>query len=97
MATMIKCQNCGNEFPLEEAINDELKENIEKEKAELRKNIEIEKSQLREKMEAYKKKADEVIKQKDEETKLSNDFVYHDILRDFGVKVYSEFYECFLS
>lgn len=69
MATMIKCPNCGNEFPLEEAINDELKENIEKEKAELRKNIEIEKSQLREQMSDYKKKADEVIKQKDEELK----------------------------
>jgi hypothetical protein len=30
-----------------------------------------------------------------EETKLPKEYVYHDILRDFGVKVYSEFYECF--
>jgi hypothetical protein len=36
MATNIKCPSCNFEFPLEEALNDELKENIEKEKNELR-------------------------------------------------------------
>ncbi len=36
MATNIKCPSCTFEFPLEEALNDELKENIEKEKNELR-------------------------------------------------------------
>jgi hypothetical protein len=29
----IKCPSCGHEFPLEDALNDELKEAIEKEKA----------------------------------------------------------------
>jgi len=36
MATNIKCPSCNFEFPLEEALNDELKESIEKEKNELR-------------------------------------------------------------
>lgn len=35
----IKCPNCGHEFPLEEALNDELKEAIEKEKQELRQQM----------------------------------------------------------
>ena len=69
MATKIKCPKCGNEFPLEAALNDELKETIEKEKSELYKKIDIEKSQMREQMSEYKKKAEEVIKQKEEELK----------------------------
>lgn len=56
MATMIKCPNCGSEFPLEEALNDELKENIEKEKAALRKQ-----------MLDYKKVKEEELQRKDEE------------------------------
>lgn len=45
MATNIKCPSCNFEFPLEEALNDELKENIEKEKNELRQQmIEFKKS-----------------------------------------------------
>ena len=69
MATKIKCPKCANEFPLEAALNDELKETIEKEKAELYKNIEIEKSHLREQMNDYKKRAEEVLKQKEEDLK----------------------------
>lgn len=53
---MIKCPNCGSEFPLEEALNDELKENIEKEKAALRKQ-----------MLDYKKVKEEELQRKDEE------------------------------
>jgi hypothetical protein len=36
---MIKCPSCSFEFPLEEALNDELKDTIEKEKAELRQKM----------------------------------------------------------
>ncbi len=36
----IKCPNCNYEFPLEEALNDELKEAIEKEKQDLRQKLE---------------------------------------------------------
>lgn len=38
---MIKCPTCSTEFPLEEALNDELKDNIEKEKAELRQKMTV--------------------------------------------------------
>lgn len=69
MATMIKCPNCGHEFPLEDALNDELKESIAKEKAQLQQAVEQEKAKLREQMTDYKKKAEEQIKQKDEELK----------------------------
>ncbi|MDI3322046.1 DUF2130 domain-containing protein [Pinibacter soli] len=56
MPTQIKCTNCGHEFPLEDALNDELKEAIEKEKQELRQQV-ID----------YKKTKDEELKRKDEE------------------------------
>jgi hypothetical protein len=56
MATMIKCPNCGSEYPLEEALNDELKENIEREKQALRKQ-----------MMDYKKVKEEELQKKDEE------------------------------
>jgi hypothetical protein len=39
MATNIKCSNCNFEFPLEAALNDELKEGIEKEKQALRQQM----------------------------------------------------------
>ncbi|MBC6492406.1 DUF2130 domain-containing protein [Flavihumibacter stibioxidans] len=55
MATNIKCPNCGHEFPLEEALNDELKEAIEKEKQE-----------LREKMIEYRNQKEEELRRKDE-------------------------------
>ncbi|MCG7855528.1 DUF2130 domain-containing protein [Flavihumibacter sediminis] len=55
MATNIKCPNCGHEFPLEEALNDELKEAIEKEKQE-----------LREKMIEYRNQKEEELRKKDE-------------------------------
>lgn len=61
MATMIKCPNCGSEFPLEEALNDELKENIEREKQTLRKQ-----------MMDYKKTKEEELQRKDEEFKKIN-------------------------
>lgn len=35
----IKCPNCGHEFPLEDALNDEMKDAIEKEKQELRQQM----------------------------------------------------------
>jgi len=35
----IKCPNCAHEFPLEDALNDEMKEAIEKEKQELRQQM----------------------------------------------------------
>lgn len=58
MATLIKCPSCGFEFPLEDALNDELKENIEKEKQELRRQ-----------MADYKRVKEEEVKKKDEELK----------------------------
>ena len=39
MATVIKCPNCGFEFPLEDALSAEQKEAIEKEKQELRQQM----------------------------------------------------------
>jgi len=40
MATiMIKCPSCGSEYPLEDALQDEMKENIEKERQEDRKKM----------------------------------------------------------
>ena len=59
MATNIKCPSCNFEFPLEEALNDELKESIEKEKAELRQKMMV---HLNNK-EAEFKKAEELLKQ----------------------------------
>ncbi|KAA5536687.1 DUF2130 domain-containing protein [Taibaiella lutea] len=56
MATMIKCPNCGNEFPLDDALRLELNENLEKEKQDLRK-----------KMEDYKKQRDVDVEKKNEE------------------------------
>jgi len=58
MATMIKCPSCATEFPLEDALNDELKDNIEKEKAELRQKMTV---HLNNK-EAEFKKAEEALK-----------------------------------
>jgi hypothetical protein len=59
MATNIKCPSCNFEFPLEEALNDELKESIEKEKADLRQKMMV---HLNSK-EAEFKKAEELLKQ----------------------------------
>ncbi|CAN5651509.1 DUF2130 domain-containing protein [soil metagenome] len=56
MATLIKCPNCGFEFPLEDALNDELKESIEKEK-----------QQLRQQMLDYKKTKEEELRKKEED------------------------------
>ncbi len=40
MATiMIKCPSCGSEYPLEDALQDEMKDNIEKEKQEYRRQM----------------------------------------------------------
>jgi hypothetical protein len=36
---MIKCPSCGSEYPLEDALQDEMKENIEKEKQEYRRQM----------------------------------------------------------
>lgn len=70
MATNIKCSSCGFEFPLEDALNDELKENIEKEKAELRQQMTIHIN----KKEVEFKRAEELLNQqlqaKDKETEI---------------------------
>ena len=52
----IKCPSCGHEFPLEDALNDELKEAIEKEKQE-----------LRQQMATYKKQKEEELNRKESE------------------------------
>jgi hypothetical protein len=56
MPTNIKCPNCQHEFPLEAALNDELKEAIEKEKLELRQKM----------SEHLKKKEEEMIRKEAE-------------------------------
>lgn len=58
----IKCPNCNYEFPLEEALNDELKEAIEKEKQE-----------LRQKMSDHLKKKDEEMQRKEIEWKAQQE------------------------
>jgi hypothetical protein len=62
MPTQIKCPSCQFEFPLEDALNDELKDAIEKEKQELTRKIEAEKQELRQKMLDYKQKAEDKVK-----------------------------------
>ena len=56
MPTNIKCPNCSFEFPLEDALNDELKDSIEKEK-----------QQLRQQMQDYKRSKEEELRKKEEE------------------------------
>ncbi len=51
MPTQIKCPSCQFEFPLEDALNDELKDAIEKEKQE-----------LRQQMLEYRRKAEDKVK-----------------------------------
>lgn len=58
MSTTIKCPNCQFEFPLENALNDELKDSIEKEKQE-----------LRQKMSDHLKKKEEEMSRKETEWK----------------------------
>ncbi len=58
MALEVTCPNCSHHFHLEDALNDELKDAIEKEKQE-----------LRQQMAAYKKNAEEKIKLKEDELK----------------------------
>lgn len=58
MATQIKCPSCSFEFPLEDALNDELKTEIEKQKQE-----------LRQQMLDYKKNAELKIRQMEDENK----------------------------
>lgn len=58
MATQIKCPSCSFEFPLEDALNDELKTEIEKQKQE-----------LRQQMLDYKRNAEQKIRQMEEENK----------------------------
>ena len=55
MPTNIKCPNCSFEFPLEDALNDELKDSIEKEK-----------QQLRQQMQDYKRTKEEELRKKEE-------------------------------
>lgn len=56
MSTKIKCPKCQNEFPLEAALTDELKEVIEREKEQLRKQ-----------MLDYKKAKEDELQKKDNE------------------------------
>ena len=62
MATNIKCPKCSHEFPLETALNDELRESIEKEKQELRIQ-----------MTAHLKKKDEELQRKENEWKVEQE------------------------
>ncbi len=71
MATQIKCPSCSFEFPLEEALNDELKTEIEKQKQELRqqmldykKNAEIKIRQMEEDNKREAQKQEELFQQK---------------------------------
>jgi hypothetical protein len=61
MATMIKCPNCGNEFPLDDALKLELNENLEKEKQDLRKQM----------VDFKKQKEEEIQRKEDEHKKLA--------------------------
>lgn len=56
MATEIKCPKCGHEFAMEDAMSEELKQKLEKEKTE-----------LREQMRQFKQKKDEELAKKQEE------------------------------
>ncbi len=82
MPTIIKCTSCGHEFPLEDALNDELKENIEREKQQLRQQmLDFKKSKEQELLrkeeefnklnqqqeEAFRKKLDEELKKNNEQ------------------------------
>ena len=58
----IKCPNCNYEFALEEALNDELKEAIEKEKQD-----------LRQKMSDHLKKKDDEMQRKETEWKTQQE------------------------
>lgn len=81
MATQIKCPSCAFEFPLEEALNDELKDNIEKEKQALRKQMldfKIKKEEeLQQKDESFRKlqiQQEQLFQQKlEQELKLQNE------------------------
>jgi len=71
MATQIKCPSCSFEFPLEEALNDELKTEIEKQKQELRqqmldykKNAEVKIRQMEEDIKKEAQKQEEAFQQK---------------------------------
>lgn len=75
MPTNIKCPSCSFEFPLENALNDELKESIEKEKTELR---QIMSAHIQAKENEFKKQEAElksqlVLKEQEIETKLLNE------------------------
>ncbi len=61
--TKIKCPNCGFEFPLEDALNDELKAIVEKEKQSLRQEMVKYKEQQEEK---YRKEV-KTLQQKEED------------------------------
>lgn len=58
MATQIKCPSCSFEFPLEEALNDELKTEIEKQK-----------QQLKQQMMEYKRNAEERVRKAEEDAR----------------------------
>lgn len=60
MPLEVTCPNCNHVFPLEDAIQDELKDSLEKERADMRK-----------KMEDYFRTKDADFKQKEEALKLS--------------------------
>lgn len=62
MPTNIKCPHCSHEFPLEDALNDELKDAIEKEKQE-----------LRQRMNDHLKKKDEELVRKESEWRAQQD------------------------
>lgn len=67
MSTKIKCPNCEHEFPLEAALNDELKGVIEKQKEQLRKQVADYKQKKDDELAAFKKMQEEKDLKKDRE------------------------------
>lgn len=67
MPTKIKCPNCQHEFPLESALNDELKDVIEKEKDLLRRQVADYKQKKDEELAGMKRTAEQEAQKKETE------------------------------
>lgn len=66
MPTNIKCPQCNHEFPLETALNEELKENIEKEKQDLRQRMN---DHLKKKEEEWQRRESDIRSQQEKREK----------------------------
>jgi hypothetical protein len=67
MSTKIKCPNCNHEFPLEAALNDEMKSVIEKEKEALRRQAAEFKQKKETELAVFKKTAEQEAQKKEAE------------------------------